>query len=85
MGGQKANDNDFKYRLSYDENAVYVTVKLINLLDKTNLDRVDLGFEFLSRALAWVVGVDYDAELNQNGTLYVSSDIKTYVLRELNP
>lgn len=81
MGGQKANDNDFRYQLSYDENAIYVTVKLINLLDYTNLDRVDLGFEFLSRGFAWLVGIDYDKELNQNGTLYVSSDIKTYVLR----
>jgi hypothetical protein len=76
VGGKKASNKTLPERIqfNYDEYAIYITLKLVNLIDKRDQDIYDLGVGFLNSITSLFFDVDFTDD--PIGFLYIRSDIK---------
>ena len=71
-----------RFQLSYDEEVVRITFKLIHYVDETNHDFIDFGVTFFSNIAAWFLGVTFENDDNLlKGKLFISNDIRMETVR----
>lgn len=66
-----------RFQPGYDVSTIRSTIKLINFVDRTDIDYLDFGVEIVSKFFAKLYGEDTNwTEEDENGQIYVSNNIE---------